>query len=252
MAAHQASSTSPLQSLCQQGQEQLARMDYLRAEQTLAQAEAMAFAQEDFDTLSRLYMPLQEARRQRRQRCGEGIMHLRLLAQGPEDRIDPRRIVEHYPHGQLLVAGWGTIAPALELRRLQAERLLYVETFLAAVYPSGHGRAIAIVPQTQTRLPEPIDRPVDELVRLLPPHSIVLAENELPPGPQAGSADTYGRVMDLWEQLHQPFLAAARMQRDPRLRIEHLRKTLEVDYACERAHQEASDAARDLARRIQA
>src|SRR5205814_7216971 len=101
--------TTDLQSRCELGQQQLMQMQYLEAEATLAAAEADAWTARDFDTLSRLYMPLQEARRQRRQRCGEGFVCLDLIATGPADEIDGRRIVENYLHGQLLVAGWGTI-----------------------------------------------------------------------------------------------------------------------------------------------
>ena len=54
-----------LQSRCELGQQQLMRTEYLDAEATLASAEAEAWEKRDFDTLSRLYMPLQEARRQR-------------------------------------------------------------------------------------------------------------------------------------------------------------------------------------------
>ena len=72
-----------LQSLCELGQEQLIRMEYLAAERTLVEAEEIARRERDFDTLGRLYMPLQETRRQRRQRCGEGIVRLDLIAQGP-------------------------------------------------------------------------------------------------------------------------------------------------------------------------
>src|SRR5436190_14288989 len=116
-----------LQARCELGQQQLMRTEYLDAEATLAGAEADAWAARDFDTLSRLYMPLQEARRQRRQRCGEGVVALDLIASGPDDHIDGRHIVENYPHGQLLVAGWGTIEPALTVRALQREHELYLE-----------------------------------------------------------------------------------------------------------------------------
>src|SRR5438309_5263992 len=117
---------SDLQSLCELGQQQLERMEYLAAEATLIDAESLASAINDFDTLARLYMPLQEARRQRRQRCGEGTVCLDLLSQGPDDRIDGRRIVENFSHGQLLVAGWCTIEPAVAVRNLQREHKLYV------------------------------------------------------------------------------------------------------------------------------
>src|SRR5204863_359589 len=83
--------------------------------------------------------PLQEARRQRRQRCGEGVVALDLVPEGPADVVDPHHVLTNYPQGQVLVAGWGTIAPAVELRRLAAERGLYLETFLAAAYPVGAG-----------------------------------------------------------------------------------------------------------------
>ena len=51
-----------LQSRCELGQQQLMRTQYLDAEATLVAAEAEAWAARDFDTLARLYMPLQEAR----------------------------------------------------------------------------------------------------------------------------------------------------------------------------------------------
>src|SRR5438105_5189631 len=107
--------SSDLSALCELGQQQLMSMQYLQAEATLARAEELAWAARDFDTLARLYMPLQETRRQRRQRCGEGIVRLDLLAAGPDEQPDPRQIISDTPHGQLLVAGWGTTAPAVRM-----------------------------------------------------------------------------------------------------------------------------------------
>jgi hypothetical protein len=238
-----------LQELCETGQEALMRMDYLRAEAALAEAERQAWAARDWDTLARLYMPLQEARRQRRLRCGEGTVALDLVAEGPDDRVEGRRVVENIPHGQLLVAGWGTIEPALQVRSLQAEQGLFVETFRAAVYPVGAGRAVAIVPTEDVRLPEPHPRQsVDRLIAELPPHSIVLAADQLPRGRQRGTTETYARVMDLWERLHLPFLATADAQHDPVQKIEQYRRTIRVDYACELAHQKLSGVARELSR----
>jgi hypothetical protein len=236
-----------LQSLCEQGQQQLMEMHYLSAEATLAAAEQQAWQAGDFDTLARLYMPLQEARRQRRQRCGEGIVRLDLLASGPEDLIDPRRILSEYPHGQLLIAGWGSIAPSVEFRKLDAIGKVYVETFLAAVYPIiGGSRAVVIVPREDLLMPPPREQSIDRLLAELPPHCIVLHENEIPRGPQVGTPTTYGQTMAIWERLHAPYLAAADMQIDPIRKIEHYRKTIAVDYACELAHQRVSAAAREL------
>jgi hypothetical protein len=237
-----------LDELCEQGQEKLMEMQYLQAEATLARAERLALTLENWDVLSRLYMPLQEARRQRRQRCGEGIVCLDLLAEEPSDHFEARHVLQHYPAGQLLVAGWGTIAPALQVRAMAAEHGMYVETFLAATYPVTDGRAALIVPSEETQLPELRLRSLEELRADAPENCIVLSENELPRGSRRGTYVTYGEVMALWERLHRPFLTAADGENDAGRKIEGYRKTIDVDYACELAHQRLSDTARHLAR----
>lgn len=237
-----------LQAKCEQGQSLLMQMKYLQAEAMLAEAEQHAWANRDFDTLARLYMPLQEARRQRRQRCGEGVVALDLIAAGPEDAIGGRRVIENYPHGQLLVAGWGTIAPAQDVRRLQAEHGLYVDTFLAATYLAGDGRVIVIVPTDNVALPDVRPEPVDQLIARLPPHCIVIAEEAVPKGVRKGTWQTYAEVMEMWERLHAPFLASADAEVDPIRKIEAYRRVIRVDYACELAHQKLSQVAHELAR----
>lgn len=230
--------------LCELGQEQLIQTRYRQAETTLVRAEALAQAANDWDSLSRLYMPLQEARRQRRQLCGEGIVRLDLLARGLDDEIDPVRVLEQYPHGQLLIAGWGTLGPARRLRELAAERELYVETFLAAVYPLGNSMIVVIAPEQDTSLPHI----GTELGGRIPGGCLMLAESELPRGDNKGTPQTYGRVMAMWERLHAPFLAAADAASNPLDRIAGYRRTIRIDYACELAHQKLSDVARELAR----
>jgi hypothetical protein len=231
------------------------RMEYLLAERTLERAEAIAWDARDFDTLARLYMPLQEGRRQRRQRCGEGVVCLDLIAQSPDDRVEGRHVVENFPHGQLLVAGWGSIEPALKVRELQRAHDLFVESFLAAAYPVGDARVVVIVPLPDVRLP-PVDptgaSSIDQLIRQLPAHSIVLGERELPQGERKGTWQTYAEVMAMWERLHAPFLAAADMRADPVQKIEGYRTAIRVDYACELAHQKLSDVAKQLARATRA
>lgn len=244
-------STAPadLQALCEQGSEKLIAMDYLGAEADLAAAEAIAWGARDFDSLSRLYMPLQEARRQRRQRCGEGVVRLDLLASSADDRLDPERLADEFPQGQLLVAGWGTTAPAARLRQIQRDRRQFAETFLGAVYPIlGGSRAVVIAPLVELALPPARELTIDALLAALPPHSIVMHENELPRGNRAGTYETYGEVMAMWEKLHLPYLAAADMQADPVQKIEHYRRTIRVDYACELAHQKLSQVAHELTR----
>ena len=242
-------SMDALQSQCELGQQQLMEMRYLDAEMTLAAAELRAWAAKDFDTLSRLYLPLQEARRQIRQRAGEGIICLDLIAEGPGDHVDAAHVVGNYSHGQLLVAGWGSIEPALGVRQRALRHGLYVETFLAAVYPVGAARAIVIVPDQDVALPpmHPFVT-IDGLLAKIPPHCIVLHESALVSGSRRGTPETYGEVMALWERLHTPFLTAADMRVDPIQKIEGYRRAIRVDAACELAHQKLSDVARSLAR----
>ena len=237
-----------LQDLCEQGQERLMATDYWGAERLLSRAERIAWDARDFDTLARLYMPLQETRRQRRQRCGEGVVALDLVSEGEADHIDPVHVITHYPHGQLLVAGWGTIAPALKVRELAEANGLFAETFLAAAYPMGAGKAVVIVPTADVALPAARGQSIDQLVRELPAHSIVLSESELPQGVLKGSPETYARTMDLWERLHGPFLAAADNTPEPIMKMEGYRRTIAVDYACELAHQKLSAVAAELER----
>ncbi len=218
--------SSDLQVLCEEGQRQLMAMEYLAAERTLAAAEQIAWDARDFDALSRLYMPLQEARRQRRQRCGEGTIHLDFFAQGPGDSLDPRLIVDQFPHGQLLIAGWNSLAPAIEARKIAHQRDLYLDILLGIVRPTPQGRlAITIVPLESSTLSGPSFPSFDE--------------SDLP-SPQ------YSNVMAIWERLHTPFLKAADALPEAIARIQAYRQTILVDYACELAHQKLSDLARSL------
>jgi hypothetical protein len=237
-----------LQARCEEGQRQLMQTNYLDAERILASAEADAWADRDFDTLSRLYMPLQEARRQRRQTCGEGIVCLDLLAESPGDQLSGQHIVENFSHGQLLVAGWGTIEPAITLRRLQQRHALYLETFLGAVYPLDTGPVVVIVPLENDRLPDASTRTRDELIAKLPPNCLIMSPAELPAGRHKGDTITFAQVSAIWERLHAPFLSSALSEQDPLRKIQACRRTIAVDYACELAHQHASAAARQLAR----
>jgi hypothetical protein len=238
-------STQDLQSLCELGQQQLMRTEYLAAEATLAGAEAEAWERKDFDTLSRLYMPLQEARRQRRQKCSEGVVCLDILQRSPEDALDPKQIVAQFPNGHLLVAGWGTLAPAMEVRRLQGERRLYAETILACVYPAAGSFSIAIQP-----FPDPGPKAAPAGQHLIPvqDHSIILHESGLPRGAGPATAESCGQVMALWEMLSDPFMRAADAEMDPLKKIELYRKAILADYACELAHQKLADAAKELAK----
>ena len=105
------------------------------------------------------------------------------------------------------------------------------------------------MPTDAVKLPDPSPRQIDELIRLLPPHSIVLHENELPRGSQKGDWRTFSHVMEMWERLHAPFLAQADQTVEPMQKIEAYRRTIAVDYACELAHQKLADVARGIAKK---
>lgn len=239
-------SESSLQELCEQGQQLLLATDYLAAEKVLAHAELLAWNARDWDTLSRVYMPLQEARRQRRQRCGEGVVKLDLLCTSSGREPDVQQIASTYSQGQLLVAGFASIEPAVSVRRLASERGLYLETFLGAVYPVGDSFVVAIVPTADVALPPADGRSIDRLLLTLPPFSIVLSENEITRGERRGDDSTYAQTMSLWERLHAPFLAAAEQAAEPVRKMAAFRRVIEVDYACELAHQHLSQTARKL------
>jgi hypothetical protein len=236
-------SKSSLNELCEQGQVQLMSTDYLGAARTFARTENIAWAQHDFDTLSRLYLPLQEARRQIRQRSGEGAMRMHLLARGPDDVPTADGITA----GQVLIAGWGTIEPAIDLR-IDTAFSLYLEVFLAAVYPTPDGNVVAILPTEDQKIPQPTPRSRAELESLLPFGSLLLNPGDLPADTDRGTAQSFAAVMALWERLHTPFLQAAEKETDPIKKMQAFRDTLKVDPACELAHQHLADVARTLAR----
>jgi hypothetical protein len=231
---------------CTRGQEALLNTDYLQAERWLVRAEEAAAHAGDFDTLARLYMPLQEARRQRRQRAGEGAIHLRLVG-----NCDPHLLLNAYPHGQLLVAGPGTLAPAIAVRRMAAERRLYVDVFLAAAYDVNGRDMVMIVPDENVAVPPAGAYAIDRLLRLAPPHAIVIPLNDLPDITPRANISTFAFTQNIWEQLHQPALSLADQIADPQRRINAYRDVIRIDYACEFAHQRLARAARDIARTLQ-
>jgi hypothetical protein len=228
-----------LQELCQRGQELLMQTNYLAAETALADAEQIAWDAKDWDTLSRLYMPLQEARRQKRQITLEGTVRLNLPF--PEISIDG--LLQKYSQGEFLLAGEGGIVPGIALRAA-AKGKLYLEAFLAAAYTIGDRRAVVIVGLENSSLPAQAEiQNIDQLIHRAPVHSLVLAESEL-------ADQTPSRVMALWQQLHLPYLAAADAEVDPIRRMAAYRRTIQVDNACELAHQKLADVAAKISRKM--
>ncbi len=241
--------TDEIEHLCSRGQTLLMSTDYRAAESTLELAESAAWAIHDYDALSRLYMPLQEARRQIRQKAGEGTAALHFIADGPQTTFDVPAIARQFPQSQILLAGWATLAPAQELRRILKQDGQLAEAFLAAAYSiAGGGIAVALVPDDSRTVPDATSRTVDDLSRLLPPHSLILPRSELPTAPLPGTTATFARIARWWEQLHLPYLAAADAEALPARRLAAYRRVLAIDPACELANQKLSVLAREMAR----
>lgn len=237
-----------IESLCAQGQAALLETEYLAAEQALVSAEEMAWAAADYDALSRLYMPLQEARRQRRQFCGDGAFQT-IAAKSQGETLNAEAIADQFPRGQLIVAGFGTIAPAVNLRAVAQARQLYLETPLAAAYDVSGQTVLLVVPTADVTLPSPEKvGSLDSLLRQSPAHSVIIPLDAIPSNRAKGDSGTFGYLMGVWETLHAPFLALADNAVDPKQKLIGYRQTLRIDYACEFAHQRFSQTARELSR----
>lgn len=242
-----ATTTDPgLHELCERGSYQLAATDYIGAERVLEEAYLLALSQHDFDTLARLLYPLQEARRQKRQRCGEGVVQFDVVCREPDEAL---AWLSRHPHGQVLIRGWRSTAPAAAARRAAFERGMYVDVLLGADIPLAGGSVVTVVfPKPAELSPLPEHPTLDALLRRLPPHTVIPSATELPGGLRRGDAITFAAVMSLFERLHRPFLAAADSMPDSPAKLAAYNDVIAVDYACELAHQNAAEVARRLAR----
>ena len=164
----------------------------------------------------------------------------------PGRRRIARHVLDNFSHGQLLVAGWGSIEPAVRVRELAAQHNLYLETFLAAAYPAGEGQVVAIVPLPEVHLPEATPRAIDELIPgFCRPIASCCRQGSFRREAAAGRMKPMHKSCRCG-RIHLPFLAAADHATEPVLKMEGYRKTIRVDAACELAHQKLPDVARQL------
>lgn len=119
--------SNPIDTLMEQASQKLAAMEYLDAEQLCLSALAAAKAAGDFDRYSRIVLPLQEARRQRRQIAADaGVAVL------GEPRRTADQILDAHRQGCLLLIDPPYSADdEAAIRRLAAERKLYIEVLRA-------------------------------------------------------------------------------------------------------------------------
>lgn len=120
-----AQSAAQIDALMEQASEKLAAMQYLECERLCRRAMALARQAGDFERLSRIVMPLEEARRQRRQIAEDAGVF--VIA----EKQPPAEILQQHPRGCLML-----IAPPFEqhdadaVRELIAQRGLFAEVLL--------------------------------------------------------------------------------------------------------------------------
>lgn len=114
-----------IDALMEQAGAALAGMRYLECERFCQRALALARQADDMDRLARIVMPLEEARRQRRQTAEDaGVTVL-------TEKLSPGEIVQRHPRGCLML-----LAPPFDandvaaVRELAAQRGLFVEALL--------------------------------------------------------------------------------------------------------------------------
>lgn len=113
--------------IMERASERLAAMRYLDCEALCRRALDLAREREDFDRYARILLPLQEARRQRRQIAVDA--GVTVLA-GPE-RSSAEQILDAHRQGcLLLIAPPYSEADERAVRELAAERELYVEVLV--------------------------------------------------------------------------------------------------------------------------
>ena len=123
-------SASPIDSLMQQASERLTGADYVGCERLCLQAIEQALDQEDYERLGRILLPLQEARRQRRQAAADSGV-VRVFDAEPARCLDD--ILQAVPQGCVLLADPPYDEDAeLALRRTVRERGLHVEVLRLA------------------------------------------------------------------------------------------------------------------------
>jgi hypothetical protein len=234
-----------LQGMCAQGQRLLALTDYLAAEEVLEKAVHLAADSGDWDTVSRGLMPLQEARRQARQRCGEGEVDLTIrLPHGVATDEKAAQawaegFLSQHGEGQFLVAGHDSLLPAIKLRELASKRKLYVECLLAKWTKNATGNVLVKV-----------------LAEATGDADLERSDDQLQLKQAQGDTHSYARVMKLWEDLAMPALRQAQTiahqlknkQATMRQVFEAYIRVIRIDNACELAHQELAACAKEHAR----
>jgi len=136
----------------------------------------------------------------------------RFDCSGSGDQIPVQRVLEKYSFRPVFFAGWASIQPALEIRRLSAVTDCTSRPSSPPFIQHTEGQVLAIAPENSP-LPAPEARPLESLRQLSPPHAFYRRDSFQ--GFSPGLLSTYSQVMSMWESIHAPFLAAADAEPDP-------------------------------------
>jgi hypothetical protein len=166
--------TATLDEQMEAASEALARMDYLRCEALCVQALAQAREQRRWPYYARILLPLQEARRQRRQIAADGVIRLGTasLHGGPADWLDAIEA------GCIVVTAPHTADDARALHEAAIERGQYVEVLFSESESSDERWQIGSFAGPKVRCERPAppadwrDRWLDPVRRWHPPHRV--------------------------------------------------------------------------------
>ena len=112
--------------IMEEASDALAKMEYLRCEKLCLEGLKLARDEKDYDTYARILMPLQEARRQRRQAAEDAGV---FLVTG--EKLSAEGILDAYPEGCLILQSDTYTEEDLHaVRELACEKGLLVEVLL--------------------------------------------------------------------------------------------------------------------------
>ncbi len=221
--------------MMEEASQALARMDYIACERLCQQALDAARRDGDWWTYSRILLPLQEARRQRRINASEGVLRLGSTSLP----VDIGEWADQLTCGSIVLTRPHKVEHARALLERAREEGRYVEVLLAecsADSPTWRVVSFMTPDPSVTTAPAP---PAEWRDKWLTPAGMaaVACENQHP-------SDYF---LDLTEALGDQVIAAAMAEDDPMKQFERLERGLEVLTDHEKLHQRLTEAARRLA-----
>jgi hypothetical protein len=227
------------------GQRFLANGAYVAARRELEAAEALAWRQRDAGTLARIYLPLLEVRRQIRQNAVEGA----IIVTGRHRLTHARRpeLLDEFDHagGTLVIYGVSP-ARAQDLAAQIRARSVRSGAFLEAIILLERGDSLRLVSAAAPHYSDGISaRFIRDASDMIDPDGVAKGTERVPMPycgiHRLGAMQTIGResLLIAWEALalnwqsRHPFKPSGPSAQAAWEEVSWLRRTLEVDPACE-------------------